>query len=163
MSGLGWASRLLLAAAGCLLAPACTPTVCTLIGGRDGLDVDVEVTGGTLPLDAYAVVARDAGAEIRLDEVLLAAGGATATEPADVAVEGKHLFLEGAVFAAGGHVMVGFREGGGPAMVAIAIWRGSALLGQASYAPSYQPFYPNGESCPPTLHQAHDSLSIAAP
>jgi hypothetical protein len=165
MSALGWASRILLVAAGCLLAPACatTPMVCTLAGGTEGLIVNVEVTGGALPPDAYAVVARAAGAELRLDEVLLAAGAATTTEPADIVAEGKHLFLDGAVFADSGRVVVGFREGGGPAMVAIEIWRGSALLGQASYAPSYQPFYPNGESCPPTVHQAHDSLSIAAP
>lgn len=154
---------LLLLAAGSLLAPACSFS-CTLIGGQDGLIVEVEVTGGKLPPGDYAIIARVDGVELRIDEMLDASGGAATTSGVPEAVlDGKHLFLDGVVFGESGSFMVGFREGGGPAEVTIEVWRGDTMLGQASYAPRYSEYRPNGDHCPPELEQARDKIVLAAP
>jgi hypothetical protein len=167
MSTLGRASLVLVALVSVIGTASCQflpPTACTLIGGYDGLMVDVEVTEGTLPPDSYTIVARVGDVELRLEEVLHSEGAASVDGDDDVVVDGKHLFLDGALFGSHGSIMVGFRDGGGgPSRVTIEIWRGETMLAQETYAPKYTPYYPNGESCAPALEQAHGSLAIMAP
>jgi hypothetical protein len=154
---------LFLLAAGSVLAPSCAFT-CTLIGGQDGLIVEVEVTGGTLPAGDYAIIARVDGVELRIDETLDATGGGvTASGTPEAVVDGKRLFLDGAVFGQSGSLMVGFREGRGPAEVTIEVWRGDTMLGQETYTPRYTEYRPNGAHCPPELQQARDTIVLAAP
>jgi hypothetical protein len=152
---------LVLVAASCPLVSACT-FGCTLVGGRDGLIVDVQVTGGTLPPGAYTIIARVEDVELRLEETL-SGGSATLSESPEVVVDGKHLVLEGVVFSEGGTIQVGFIDRGGPAEVTIEVWRGTVMLAQETYAPKYTEFRPNGDHCPPELAQARGSLVVAAP
>src|ERR1041385_8327696 len=122
---------LLLVAASYPLVSGCT---CTLIGGHDGLVLDVKVTGGALPAGDYAIVARVEGVNVRLEETLGPGGGAASVAGTPEADVGDHrLFLEGAVFAQSGMISVGFRDGGGPAEVTIEVWRGDAMLAQETY------------------------------
>lgn len=163
MSALGRWSLLLVIAASCLLLPACSFT-CTLVGGEDGLMVEVEVTGGRLPAGDYTIVARAEGAEFRVDETLGEGGGEGApTGTIEVVVDGKHLFLKARLFDQSGWITMGFREGGGPADVTIEVWRGTAMLAQETYAPRYTEFRPNGDHCPPELEQARAKLVLVAP
>ena len=163
MSALGRWSFFLAIAVGCLLLPACTH-VCTLVGGENGLIIDVEVIGGKLPAGGYTIVARVQDVELRLDETLSEVGGVMVpTRPPDAVVDGKHLFLAGAVAAQLGRITVGFREGPGPADATIEVWRGAAMIGQETYAPTYTEYRPNGDDCPPELQQARDKLVLVAP
>ena len=163
MSALRRWSLPLVIAASCLLLPACSFT-CTLIDGQDGLMVDVEVTGGTLPPSDYTIVARIEGAEIRVDETLGEGGGEMSpTGTIAVVVDGKHLFLKARLFDQSGWITIGFREGGGPDAVTIEVWRGTAMLAQETYAPKYTEFRPNGDHCPPELQQARAKLVLVAP
>jgi len=140
--------------------PACHE--CTLIGGDDGLIVDVTVTGSSLPPDRYTIVARVAGAELEASNVIAADGSVSGAPAGDVVVEGKHLFLQGSLFATAGTIVVGFREGGGPSAVELEVRRGSAVLAHGSFTPAYARVTPNGDSCPPALEQAHETLTLDA-
>jgi len=163
MAGISVAGRcLLVVAAGSYSFLSGCVQYCTLVGSADGVIVDVQVAGGPLPSGDYTIIARADGAEARLEETILAAGAAS-TSPQDGVVGDKHLFIEGAVTAERGWLQIGFREGRGPAEVALEVWRGSAMLGQETYTPRYTEVHPNGEHCPPELHQARVSFVVAAP
>lgn len=152
---------LVLAVASCVLLPACA---CTFVGGNDGLFVDVEVTGGTLPGGVYTYIARVGGVEARMQSMLDPSGSAvTGLGGQGAVVDGKTLYVGGTVFSTWGTIEVGFREGGGPETVTLEVLRDGAMIAQATYTPRYQEVHPNGDHCPPSLEQARESLEIVAP
>jgi hypothetical protein len=148
-----------------VLADGCWwPHSCTLIGAENGVVVDVSVTGTALPPDTYTIVAQADGAEIREDNVILDRGSGQSSPPADVVVQGKHLYLDATLFPDHGWIRVGYREDGQqPAMITVEIRRGAAVLARQSYTPTYKEFQPNGEGCEPTVLVADETLVIAAP
>ena len=150
---------------GCLALSGCLgPRLCTLIGAEDGVIVELKVTGGTLPPGNYAMIARVDSAEVRVDEVLQSTGVASTTEPTgNAVVDGKHLVLDGTVFAQTGRMQINFREGGAPAEVTVELWRESDMLAQETYKPRYSEVSPNGEGCEPHVQQAHETLQVPAP
>src|SRR5262249_51447970 len=152
----------LVSAAGCLTSPL-GKNFCTQADAPDGLIVDVSVTGGALPPDAYTIVAQAEGAEIRDDNEIIDAGSSQTSQPADVVVQGKHVYLEAARCAGRGTITVGYREGAGPATITLEVRRGATVLAHQSYTPTYSEFMPNGPDCEPTVLQAHGTMTIAAP
>ncbi len=155
-------AALALVAAGALVVPACG---CTAVLPIEGLIVEVTVTGGPLPAGDYAIIAQVDGVKIRVDETLNADGSVSAWPADDVIVDGKTLHLDAAVFATWGTITISYREGGGPPMVSIEILRGTDVVAEEAYAPTYAEFQPNGNDlvCGPGAQQAHGTLSIAAP
>jgi hypothetical protein len=142
---------------GCLSLPACM--TCGAVGGIEGLRLDVSIAG-TLPPGAYTTFIRADNQELVLDEIIQADGAVVATPIADVLVDGKHLYATSTVFPRSGTITVGFREGGGPANVYVELRRGTTVFSGQRFAPSYAPAYPNGDSCPPEVEQATDTLVV---
>ncbi len=150
--------------ASCPLLPACVAdgVVCGAVGGIEGLRVAVSISGG-LPSGAYTTVIHADGQELVIDELLQADGSVSAQPIPDVVVQGKHLYADSTLFARSGEIVVGYREGGGPATLDIEIRRGATVLAAQSYTPTYAAAYPNGEGCPPEVEQANGTLVFAAP
>ena len=150
-------------AAGCVSPLIEEPEPCSDVDGYNGLDVQLEVTGGTLAPGDYAIEATVGGQTLACDAIITADGG-LADEPDPLVVDGKHLFLAACwLDPKGGNVVVGYEEGGGPDEVTVAVRSGQVVLAQQTYAPTYVPFDPNGPDCMPHLLVARDSLTVPAP
>jgi hypothetical protein len=155
--------RLLRAA---LLAPLLflTPTSgcvfgCTLIGGWDGLHLEVN---GDLPLDRYTVVMRADGHELRSTFEITAEGTLCegTCEPSVDLGGGRTMVAQVVIGAIGGRIGVRIPREGGPAYVEVDLLRGEVTVASAVYEPEYRTVYPNGRGCDPRLIQATGTFDI---
>lgn len=143
------------------LAPSQTGCglTCTLIGGWDGLHLDVE---GTLAPDQYTVVVRAEERELRVEVEILDGGTRCATpcNPRVALGDGRELFVEASLWSNGGSLIVGIGNDGGPDHVEVDLLRGDVLIAREVYEPEYVTTYPNGRGCAPALTQAQGTLVV---
>ena len=150
---------ILLASSGIAL-PGCLPLGCGDVGGVNGLDVQLQFSGAPLPDDDYTIVVRADGLEATIDVTYRADGSGSETGPSELVDGSKHLELSVALGPTYGLVDVGYLEGAGPAQVEIEMSRGTQVLADQTFTPSYVVSYPNGESCPGTSDTAQAQLTV---
>jgi len=144
------------------------PFACTLVGGYDGLFVELTVAGAPLPAGDYTLVARADGHELvaEIELVDQQRYGVSCTGCPIVVASGDHqLSFDPFLSSTDGDVTIGYLEAGagGPATVTLELRRADVVLAQQTYEPRYERRQPNGSGCPPELHQAHDTLVITTP
>lgn len=126
----------------------CLGLMCTAILVEDGLRLEV-VTAAPLPMDAYTLVVRAEGREVRT-AITVDGGGALCGPPCRQELDlgdGRKLIVDPAMSDRGGWLQIGIPGEAGPDVVELELLRGDATVVTTRYEPDYDTEEPNGNGC----------------
>jgi hypothetical protein len=131
-----------------LATPACLSLGCTDVYPIPGVQVTFAYARA-LPAGDYTIEVHADGVELALPETLDASGSVSQAdwETKVTLPDGRHLFLQGVLFANDGNASVGYDEGAGPSQLTIDVVAGGATIAHADLAPSYHGTELNGRGC----------------
>ena len=145
-----------------LAVPLLGGCVCTLVGGSDGLIVDLAWQPTAPTTGSVDFIVRTDGHEVVstltvLDEVTYQCTSCGF----ELDAGDERLLIDVSLF----DVRVAYEgEGhGGPGVVELEVRRDGQRLSLATFTPTYEWFQPNGDGCSPRVLQASDRLVVPAP